>query len=311
LSTVIACHKQPFLTTSCSDLQQVASTDGALAGFLNACLSNPNLCALANLDTTQKSIPQQVYDLFDSLTTSGPMTLSETDGNSTIVDIKTLRTSVYGALYQPIIWPLLGSWLYSIYTDNATTYNTLLPALQVSTPPMSPFPEEARTETIAAIRCSDVLLRSKSVTPEPAAISLGMLNQSALLGSYVATTQSLLCPQWPFSAKEQYSGTFTNLTAPTKNPILFIGNVFDPITSLDAARNATATFAGADRKGSALLVQQGYGHASSAQKSNCTIGHMVNYFANGTVPEEGTICYPNEPLFDPAWATQLETTGSA
>jgi hypothetical protein len=225
------------------------------------------------------------------------MVIDNTTEPPTALDIQTLGTAVSGALYSPPTWPILAGWLYGIFEKNVTLYNQGLPVLGLPQPVREPFPELSQIETIPSIRCSDVLLRSSSVSPEPAAIAEALLAQSPHVGSSVATSQSLLCPQWPFKAKEQYSGNFD---VETKNPILFVGNFFDPITSLDAARNASATFSG-----SGLLVHSGYGHTSLAQTSMCSQAAIAAYYLNGTIPEVGAICQPDVPLFDKSLAALL------
>jgi hypothetical protein len=280
----------------CRDIQQVASSEAVLEGFFSSCLGNGDLCALTQLDTTQKNIRQQFDELFDSVS-EAPKVIDNTTSPPTILNIQTLATSVSGALYTPTIWPILAEWLYGIFDNNVTAYNLGVAVLGLPEPIREPFPELAQIETIPAIRCSDVLLRSTSVSPEPAAIAEALIAQSPNVGSSIATSQSLLCPQWPFEAKEQYSGDFD---VETKNPILFVGNFFDPVTSLGAARNASATFSG-----SGLLVHSGYGHTSLAQTSTCSMAAIAAYYLNGTLPPEGTICQPDVPLFDRSLAALL------
>lgn len=97
------------------------------------------------------------------------------------------------------------------------------------------------------------------------------------------------CAQWGFEAKERYEGDFQ---VRTSSPLLFIGNTYDPVTPLASARNMSAGF-----EGSVVLQQDGFGHTSIAQTSNCTNEAIARYFANGVLPEEGTVCKPNDPLF--------------
>jgi hypothetical protein len=237
----------------------------------------------------------QIYDLFDSIDTS-PYTIDNTTSPPTALNFKTLNTVVFNAMYATALWPLLGNFLDAVWTRNVTQYNLLLPILAGAlTTTKTPFPDMAQIETIPAIRCSDVLLRSTSPYPKPAAVSRALMAQSPHLGGSVVSAQPLLCPQWPFKAKEQYQGNF-NVT--TKSPILFVGNIFDPITSLAAAQNASATF-----EGSGLLIHGGYGHTSTGQASNCTTLAIADYFVNGTLPVAGTVCPVDVPLFvDPTAA---------
>ena len=53
-------------------------------------------------------------------------------------------------------------------------------------------------------------------------------------------------------AKERYTAGFDNIR--TKNPFLFVGSPFDPLTPLASARNVSAGF-----EGSVVLQHNGYG----------------------------------------------------
>lgn len=72
-----------------------------------------------------------------------------------------------------------------------------------------------------------------------------------------------------------------------KNPIIVIGNKADPATPF-ADASEVAGFLG----DSAVLVEQdGFGHASIAQKSSCTQKIILNFFVNGVTPKgDDTVC---------------------
>ncbi|CAE6503974.1 unnamed protein product [Rhizoctonia solani] len=53
-----------------------------------------------------------------------------------------------------------------------------------------------------------------------------------------------------------------------------------------------------------LLIQQGFGHPSTAHPSLCTINHVVEYFVNGAVPKNGTHCTPEPGFIYPTNSTQ-------
>ncbi|KAJ7059643.1 hypothetical protein C8F01DRAFT_989451 [Mycena amicta] len=50
--------------------------------------------------------------------------------------------------------------------------------------------------------------------------------------------------------------------------------------------------------GSALLTYNTVGHTSVAASSTCIYGYMREYFRDGTLPPPGTICQPDETLFN-------------
>jgi len=74
---------------------------------------------------------------------------------------------------------------------------------------------------------------------------------------------------------------------------LVIGNQADPITPFASAKVV------ADLLGdSAIIIEQDdYGHSSLAERSNCTIAAITEYFSHGSLPIEGTMCGTNQILF--------------
>jgi hypothetical protein len=86
-----------------------------------------------------------------------------------------------------------------------------------------------------------------------------------------------LIQSWSIIGKDRHRGNFTSRTA---NPILFVGNDYDPITPLLYARKMATIFPNA-----AVLRVKAYGHCSTSQPSKCAVENIANYFVNGTIPE--------------------------
>jgi pimeloyl-ACP methyl ester carboxylesterase len=90
------------------------------------------------------------------------------------------------------------------------------------------------------------------------------------------------CASWPAVAADRYAGPWDR---PTANPILVIGNTFDPETPYEGA------VAMADKLASArLLTVDGYGHSALLNPSTCASQHVSDYLIDGTLPPEGTVC---------------------
>ncbi|KAF2100184.1 alpha/beta-hydrolase [Rhizodiscina lignyota] len=86
------------------------------------------------------------------------------------------------------------------------------------------------------------------------------------------------------------SGTFPaslGVQNKTAFPMLFITNSIDPVTPMANARAMASKF-----PGSVLLEQDSVGHTSSTGVSNCTLGHVYDYW-KGKLPSPGTVCQPN------------------
>ncbi|KDN35792.1 hypothetical protein RSAG8_11289, partial [Rhizoctonia solani AG-8 WAC10335] len=99
------------------------------------------------------------------------------------------------------------------------------------------------------------------------------------VGEYYATIPGG-CRGWPFRARRRYTGPWKGLK--TRFPILFVSLDADPVTPPASAVKLNKAF-----ESSSLLVQQGFGHCSSAHPSLCAANHIQNYFVNGTVPANG------------------------
>ncbi|EMR67890.1 putative peptidase tripeptidyl-peptidase protein [Eutypa lata UCREL1] len=100
----------------------------------------------------------------------------------------------------------------------------------------------------------------------------------------------MVCAQWQIEPRERYEGSFDGVQ--TRNPVLFVGNTYDAHTPLVSARNVSAGFAG-----SVVLEVNGYGHSSLAAPSLCTIQRTSAYWLHGTLPEPGTVCEVDAPLY--------------
>ncbi|KAM7218622.1 TAP-like domain containing protein [Rhypophila decipiens] len=105
------------------------------------------------------------------------------------------------------------------------------------------------------------------------------------------------CVKWPFESKEKFD---TNILLrdsgiKTRFPILFTGLTYDTRTPIHSARNMSAYF-----DNSVVLEVKGYGHCTGKQDSECHTKATNDYFLNGILPEDGTVCAIDRPLFEPA-----------
>jgi pimeloyl-ACP methyl ester carboxylesterase len=105
------------------------------------------------------------------------------------------------------------------------------------------------------------------------------------------TWASSICAEWPGRDKDRYVGPFTRSTA---NPVLVIGNNFDPATRYEGA----VTVSGLLPK-SRLLTVHGWGH-TSIFVSACADAAVTAYLVNLTLPARGTVCQQDLVPFAPA-----------
>jgi len=97
------------------------------------------------------------------------------------------------------------------------------------------------------------------------------------------------CATWPATAVNRYIGPWNQ---PTANPVLVIGNIFDPETPYEDAVTMADKLAHAR-----LLTVDGYGHTSFLNPSTCANNYVSSYFVNGTLPPEGAVCQQDTAPF--------------
>ena len=104
------------------------------------------------------------------------------------------------------------------------------------------------------------------------------------------TWASAACAKWPIVTKsDTYFGPFGG---PTANPILVVGNTYDPATPIHGARKVASLF-----DNSRLLTYDGWGHG--ALGTSCVTAAFDRYYATGALPAVGAKCTMDAPLFSP------------
>lgn len=95
------------------------------------------------------------------------------------------------------------------------------------------------------------------------------------------TWASSICATWPGTDTDRYTGPFTTQTA---NPVLVVGNTFDPATRYEGA----VTVAGL-LPNSRLLTVHAWGHVSLFL-SQCANNAVASYLLTTVPPSPGTVC---------------------
>lgn len=287
-------------------------TEVALLNFFKECVdAGPEVCPLANYtgpDTTPKDLHNELAKVFQELL-DDPIIIPE--------------------WYQPPLqpwWQAGGITLYQelkywmlVYLYRPDQYLTLFTLIDGALkrdwatwlqPPQSAPPENATTPEVPwnigqnsfhAIACSDSSLR----VDKPENLH-SLVRAQAAQGSWsdAFAPQIWPCAQWKFDAAEKYLGPFTAIN--TSFPLLLVNSAFDPITPLSGAWEASANF-----KGSRLLVHNGHGHGLMNHPSNCTINAIHDYFNDGTLPEVGKVCDPNQRAYEVALQSAVALLGNS
>ncbi|KAF8335937.1 TAP-like protein-domain-containing protein [Cantharellus anzutake] len=135
----------------------------------------------------------------------------------------------------------------------------------------------------------EILLASRNVS-EMCKLNFGphLCRNWFLLSS--RTDAGFWCHNWP-SRAERFTDPWNSTL---KNKILVIGNQADPVTPYPGAKLVADLL---DEANAAMVEQCDFGHTSLAEHSDCTF-HVINdYFTNGTLPVDESVCRTNQVLF--------------
>ena len=225
-----------------SDIEELTDSDATFAGFFSGCLAAPpGSCALARPNITAAALEQEILTLLETLKYT-PLVDGSSETTS-FIDYGVMKGAIITSLYGPAYWPSLATALQGLLNNNGTALLNFVAAV-------SSGADLNLIEANAGIRCGDNSLRTNTLA-EVLPVVEALYAKSFALGDAEAVV-SLTCSSWLLQAKERYQGGFHDIR--TKNPLLLIGNTFDPLTPLVSARNASAGFVG-----SRVLQHDGYG----------------------------------------------------
>ncbi|KAF7331529.1 Abhydrolase-4 domain-containing protein [Mycena kentingensis (nom. inval.)] len=234
-----------------------------------------------------------------------------------LVDYSVLRSTIFKALYSPhAAFPRLAKALADLRDGNATG----IWAMSVSGA-LKPFdcacgaadPFESVDEATWAVLCND----GDRIPPgydEFEAHYKALSRTSSFADQWELPRMG--CLAWPKFKKTNFQGPFV---ANTSFPLLFIGNTADPVTplwsyvpelisptppTLFSAHKMSKGFAG-----SVVLTQDSAGHCSLSAPSTCTAKIIRAYFLEGKLPEPGTVCDIDRPVFPVAAGYKPNTDG--
>jgi pimeloyl-ACP methyl ester carboxylesterase len=111
-----------------------------------------------------------------------------------------------------------------------------------------------------------------------------------------------ICQPWPGWDRDHYDGPWNHTTA---NPVLVVGNLFDPATPYHGAVTVDRLL-----PRSRLLTLAGWGH-TSLFASACVDGYVSTYLLTTRVPPRGTVCQPDVVPFAEAPAAQAAPAAGA
>ncbi|KAF9069707.1 TAP-like protein-domain-containing protein [Rhodocollybia butyracea] len=265
---------------------QVLDIGVVLQGFFDGCHSvGPTDCAF--YASTSDEIAANLNSLYDSIRVQPLPAYAGPSAAYGTVNYDYLRNVVVRALYSPYsLFSPLASALSALSAGNATEIYELIqpiPNSELCQITDADLPSANQFESELAVQCAD----GGVVNDTLAQLFDFMVSVNSSFAGEVATFRSG-CVGWQVHP-EHFKGP---VGANTSHPILLIGNTADPVTPLANAQKISADF-----PGSAVLTQDSFGHTSFAASSSCTAAFVLAYFVNGTLPEPGTVCSVETPLF--------------
>lgn len=260
----------PFSTRLHSD-KGAADT---LNEFFRLCDENPGQCAFAGGAADR-------YAALAASLRAAPIEIQLPNGDIVPFTYQDLISNTLGAMYDSFSWPDFALFLADIEAQaSAAQLGMRLDALRTDLGLVGKGdPEYVNLiEGFPGVACSD------SVNPPDYSAWWNAAQQAEADFGYFGplwTYVSSICSDWPAQPRGRYMGPFT---AQTSNPVLVVGNYFDPATRYEGAQLVADLL-----PNSRLLSLNGWGHVSIFL-SQCMDQAVSDYMLNGTLPPEGTVC---------------------
>ena len=277
---------QPFSTRLRSD----ASAQATLEEFFRLCdEAGPERCVFAGDAATRfASLAERLQ--------AGPIELTDPETGETFpFTYADLIGTALGAMTFSPSWPEFAQFLVELEgaagpadLGRALRAVEQMAGLTVSGDRRVPY--ENFVEGFPGVACSD------SVNPDGhsfwSAAGAAADEQFGYFGR-IWTWASSPCAVWEGFDDDRYLGPFTRVTA---NPVLVVGNRFDPATPFQGAQTVNELL-----PNSSLLTMDGWGH-TSIMLSPCVDEAVSLYLLGGTPPPDGTTCAQDPAPFEMAAA---------
>ncbi|WP_197289051.1 alpha/beta hydrolase [Nocardia sp. NRRL S-836] len=274
------------------DRQRAKGFEIALDAFLKRCdVEGAAKCAFAG-DARKK------FDALRETLRKGPTTLP--DGTQVTLTDVVGRTS--SNLYNPATFKALAAWLQSIHAAQhpaaATAAEQPLAVQSVVDVPVQNnnggladvrvLPETPYTsdDSYYAVNCIDKPFAK--TTRNWASTASRWEKESPTFGRYQAASDALTCPTWPTRNPDRWIGPWNRKT---KNPVVVVGNYYDPATQYEFARRM------ARELGNARLISvDAFGHCILGDSAGADAA-VTRYLVDLTAPVNGSVYHPNVQPF--------------
>ena len=187
---------------------------------------------------------------------------------------------VFANLGRPASWPQIAAALEQAASGDGS-------AIEIALNPQRPS-YQSGLNSATALQCADK--PRPRVGPQAWPSIIGRLTR---VSPYLAVNGWWLavpCAAWPLLNADRYSGPWN---ASTHNPILVIGNRYDPQTAYAGARRVARLLGNAR-----LLTLDGYGHTTDVDPSRCIDRAVTAYLIRPATARQQT-CQADRQPFDP------------
>lgn len=267
-------------------LTQAEGFEKAMNNWIEWCEDAESSCAFAAAD-----VGKRYDDLYTSLDESPVPNADGRIGNQSVLSLATVS-----ALYSRDAWPLLASALASAEEGDpaglfslADNYNERDSDGTYSNSDSAGF----------AIRCASGFNWEVPKDPEALLKKLFEVAPRFSRDTEASDLASSYCEgvaRRPDIFAIGYRGDA---------PVIVIGGTDDPATPFRWSEEMTANMG----PNAVLVTFEGEGHGQ-VLGSDCIDGIIGDFFGEGTVPDEGQTCQPDQPVEEPSWWADLPGLGT-
>jgi hypothetical protein len=194
---------------------------------------------------------------------------------------------MFANLGRPASWPQIAAGLEQAAGGNGSAIET---ALQQSRPLY-----QSVLNSATPLQCADK--PRPRVGPQAWPSVIGRLTRvSQFAGPVNGWWLAVPCASWPVVNADRYTGPWNRST---HNPVLVIGNRYDPQTAYAGARRVARLLGNAR-----LLTLDGYGHTTDVDPSSCIDRAVSAYLIRPATARQQT-CQADRQPFDPDFGNPL------
>jgi pimeloyl-ACP methyl ester carboxylesterase len=268
---------QPVFLRQGSDL----GASRTLGAFLDLCAgAGPAACPFAS-GTDREATRARFQALLQRLREQ-PIPVSTSQGTVRVTYALTVKV-VLSCLHFEDLWAALSVVLQHLDQGDG---GLLLQLAGQLAPPSSTYDNSG--DARLAVLCADAdSPRDAHAWPGLAAAADRRAPYFGALYAWI----SVECAGWPARDAGRFTGPFDRRTV---NPVLVIGNTFDPATPYQSAVALSHELGNAR-----LLTLDGWGHTALNQPSTCALEAGIRYLVHLQLPAPGTVCRPDVGPFGP------------